>query len=442
MTTVSLNTTKNDLFKNPYEIKYNNSIITYFKYNDILYFKGKCIAIILGYAKASYVIGSLISKADKILVSEFLTREINENLKIFLEAQDPKTIYITYNGAKNLLKNKNNNEFNKWFVRIYNELSKKSSESLELNMSKFTYKYNTIFFICFSLDDTIYFKGKEIAIFLEYEDPDKAIRTLINDLNKYTFILNEKDGNFLVSRQDSGILRSQINDVELSYFLKIQNKKTIYISEAGLYELIFHSKKPQAIQFKQWVVSEVLPSIRKTGKYENNQLICSPFAVGDAANIPCVYIIHIKNNLYKFGKSENVIARLNNHKLKLEYENIIEIYKFSSIELMDKFEVIIKEYTKTKNINRKIDKGIEFFETNDIREILKDFNYKYKEITEEYKDKTSNITLLLEQEKTKHLDREIELTKQKIRLMDIELEIKKLEFELIKYKTDFSIQSK
>lgn len=39
------------------------------------------------------------------------------------------------------------------------------------------------------------------------------------------------------------------------------------INESGVYSLIFASKLPNAKQFKKWVTSEVLPSIRKTGTY-------------------------------------------------------------------------------------------------------------------------------------------------------------------------------
>ena len=38
-------------------------------------------------------------------------------------------------------------------------------------------------------------------------------------------------------------------------------------SEAGLYDLVFKSRKKEAKEFKKWVTHEVLPSIRKTGKY-------------------------------------------------------------------------------------------------------------------------------------------------------------------------------
>ena len=46
-------------------------------------------------------------------------------------------------------------------------------------------------------------------------------------------------------------------------------QEMITISESGLYTLIMRSNKPQAKPFRKWVTSEVLPSIRKTGRYEH-----------------------------------------------------------------------------------------------------------------------------------------------------------------------------
>jgi prophage antirepressor-like protein len=46
------------------------------------------------------------------------------------------------------------------------------------------------------------------------------------------------------------------------------NRGLLAINEPGLYRLIFKSRKPQAESFKTWVFEEVLPSIRKTGKYD------------------------------------------------------------------------------------------------------------------------------------------------------------------------------
>ena len=44
-------------------------------------------------------------------------------------------------------------------------------------------------------------------------------------------------------------------------------KNTIYINESGLYSLILRSKLESAHVFKRWVTKDVLPSIRKTGRY-------------------------------------------------------------------------------------------------------------------------------------------------------------------------------
>jgi hypothetical protein len=39
------------------------------------------------------------------------------------------------------------------------------------------------------------------------------------------------------------------------------------ISEAGIYRLVFKSRKPVAERFKRWLAHEVIPSIRRTGSY-------------------------------------------------------------------------------------------------------------------------------------------------------------------------------
>ncbi|MCP5451070.1 MAG: hypothetical protein H6972_11115 [Gammaproteobacteria bacterium] len=40
------------------------------------------------------------------------------------------------------------------------------------------------------------------------------------------------------------------------------------INQSGLYSLILTSRKPEAKKFKKWVTSEVLPALRRTGRYE------------------------------------------------------------------------------------------------------------------------------------------------------------------------------
>ena len=84
------------------------------------------------------------------------------------------------------------------------------------------------------------FVGKDVAQALGYSDSNKAIRIHVDDEDKGGAVLSTPGG----------------------------NQKVIFINESGLYSLILSSKLPQAKAFKRWVTSEVLPSIRKTGRYE------------------------------------------------------------------------------------------------------------------------------------------------------------------------------
>lgn len=69
------------------------------------------------------------------------------------------------------------------------------------------------------------------------------------------------------------------------------------VNESGLYALIFGSKLPKAKQFKRWVTNEVLPEIRKAGRYEvpagdtitNAQQVAIQQAVARRAKKTAVY---------------------------------------------------------------------------------------------------------------------------------------------------------
>ena len=65
-------------------------------------------------------------------------------------------------------------------------------------------------------------------------------------------------------------LKSLDDDEKLTYVLDRsgQQRCVNLVNESGFYHLIFISRKPQAAAIRRWVTSEVLPSIRKTGRYE------------------------------------------------------------------------------------------------------------------------------------------------------------------------------
>lgn len=51
-----------------------------------------------------------------------------------------------------------------------------------------------------------------------------------------------------------------------------RRQEMTFIPESDLYRLVFGSKLPSAERFVNWVTEEVLPSIRKTGRYENRPM--------------------------------------------------------------------------------------------------------------------------------------------------------------------------
>lgn len=93
-----------------------------------------------------------------------------------------------------------------------------------------------------SIDNEPYFVGKDVATILGYKDSSDAIKKHVDNEDKLTRRF-----------ADSG-----------------QNREMYIINESGLYSLILSSKLPKAKEFKRWVTSEVLPTIRKTGGYVNN----------------------------------------------------------------------------------------------------------------------------------------------------------------------------
>lgn len=70
--------------------------------------------------------------------------------------------------------------------------------------------------------------------------------------------------------QSSAVMRRLQDDVITSHPITDslgREQVANFVNEDGLYDVILDSRKPEAKQFRKWVTSEVLPSIRKTGGY-------------------------------------------------------------------------------------------------------------------------------------------------------------------------------
>ena len=53
---------------------------------------------------------------------------------------------------------------------------------------------------------------------------------------------------------------------------QVQGRWTIFINEAGFYELVFRSRLPTSKMFREWVFTKVLPCIRKFTYYKIKDL--------------------------------------------------------------------------------------------------------------------------------------------------------------------------
>jgi len=58
-----------------------------------------------------------------------------------------------------------------------------------------------------------------------------------------------------------------LNTLSTNEGIRAGNPNAVAVNEPGVYRLIFESRKPEAERFRRWVFHDVLPSIRRTGRY-------------------------------------------------------------------------------------------------------------------------------------------------------------------------------
>ena len=121
----------------------------------------------------------------------------------------------------------------------------------------FHYEENKISVI--KCNDEIWFRGKSVAQSLVYLKPLKALHTHVDKEDKRKLTdLESVPQNGVHLRL--GVTRNGVH-------LNLQSG-CLFINESGLYSLILRSKLEPAKEFKRWVTKDVLPSIRKTGRYD------------------------------------------------------------------------------------------------------------------------------------------------------------------------------
>ncbi len=212
-------------FTNTHTLLYhtNDSISIPLRYSTIdgaTWFIGKDVAAICGYKDTWRAIKNHVSPE-------------NTDHTIF---NSRKLIIINYAGFKEIDPTE---EHLNWFINHLSEATTPTNTP-----TVFTHpQFGTVRTV--EISGEPWFVGKDVAVALGYSNTKDAISAHVDSEDKRI------------------ILRSENTTLE------IPNRGLTIINESGLYSLILSSKLPSAKEFKHWVTSEVLPSIRKTGGYVN-----------------------------------------------------------------------------------------------------------------------------------------------------------------------------
>lgn len=92
-------------------------------------------------------------------------------------------------------------------------------------------------------NEQYWFAGIDVCNILGLENPTQTVESLDSDEKKLDYVIDS-----------SG-----------------QQRKTWTINEFGLYSLVLKSRKLEAKEFKRWITHEVLPAIRKAGRYTTEE---------------------------------------------------------------------------------------------------------------------------------------------------------------------------
>lgn len=117
------------------------------------------------------------------------------------------------------------------------------------------------------MNNLMIFEGHEVEV-LEVEG-----QVLFN-AKHVAEILDIKNVNDNISRMnEKQVVKLTNSKVGKTDFRKLHNTGENFLTESGVYKLVFKSHKPNAEAFTDWIADEVLPSIRKHGIYATDNVI-------------------------------------------------------------------------------------------------------------------------------------------------------------------------
>lgn len=282
-------------------------------------------------------------------------KEVYELINIYAETKSNK-----YNNDENdNLNNKGNNEN----ILINDAVN---NEKISIDNNNF-YSFNNKTVGIIKIDDKVWFKAKDVAEILEYKNTRDAIIDHVKEKNKIELSKLLADSNSVANRYfGNTIISSELkNDI----CKKIISERTIFINEAGVYSLIFKSKKKEAEMFQDWVFEDVLPSIREKGKYDIKPEEFRDFGYEYNPKLlegkSCIYVIYLGNNEYKFGITDDLKERMTRHKSGLEFETIVNIFELPNATVAKKVETQIKRLVRKLGIHVVVKYQTECFKENE-----------------------------------------------------------------------------
>lgn len=103
---------------------------------------------------------------------------------------------------------------------------------------------------------------------IPFDFEEQAVRVVMRDGEPW-FVAADVCRVLEIENTTNAVKRLDGDEAALYSIKGSQRREATIISESGLYALVFTSRKEQAKKFRKWITSEVLPSIRKHGRYEH-----------------------------------------------------------------------------------------------------------------------------------------------------------------------------
>lgn len=195
------------------------------------------------------------------------------------------------------------------------------------------------------VEGQVLFNAKHVAEILD-------IKNVNDNISK----MNEKQ---VVKLTNSAIGKTDIR--------KLNNAGENFLTESGVYKLVFKSHKPNAEAFTDWIADEVLPTIRKTGGYVNNdELFIDTYLPYADESTKLIFAQTLKtvreqNETIKQQKAEImhkedvIIGLVEDIDLATKRQRITQIVRYgASGNYQDRYSLLYTEFERKYHCNLKL----------------------------------------------------------------------------------------